>query len=166
MSEQDFENEELYPEITPPAKAAPQTIEVEVLPSDDHVLSYTQRQRQLLITTMMGEKGEKLSELDKGEKMVVLHALDGMDRQAISKKRLDTDKEISASQAEVAGIIAQVLAGTVGRSPGAVGGRKDVPQLPTNIAEPEFVPGEISVDAPQMDVDTFMAQSYDQGLSQ
>lgn len=142
--------------------AAP--IVVQVIEGEDNVLTYTQKKRQQLVTQLMGENGEKLQNLEKGDKMVVLAALDGMDRAALGRKRLKTDEKIGASQAQAAAIIAQVL-----QAPGAmhagmvIDGQiqqaRPVPQLPTSLPEPEVVPGEMDSDAAQMDFDTFMAQS-------
>lgn len=143
--------------------AAP--IVVQVIDGEDNVLTYTQKKRQQLVTQMMGEDGEKLANLEKGDKMVVLAALDGMDRAALGRKRLKTDEKTAASQAAAAALIAQVL-----QAPGALqaglvidGIARPVPQLPTSIPEPEVVPGEMDSDAAQMDFDTFMAQSQGPG---
>jgi hypothetical protein len=166
----DYDDDEAQHDHTPQTigvnQAAP--IVVQVIEGEDHVLTYTQKKRQQIVTAMMGEDGEKLNSLEKGDKMVVLAALDGMDRAALGRKRLKTDEKIGASQAQAAALIAQVL-----QTPGAMQAgmvidgqiqeRRAVPQLPVGLPEPEVVPGEMDSDAAQMDFDTFMAQSLTPG---
>jgi hypothetical protein len=140
---------------------------IEVIESDDQVLSYTQRKRQQIVTEMMGTNGEKLKNLERGDKMVLLQALDGLDRSALGKKRLKTDEKTAASAQAAAALIAKVLtAPGVSQAGTANVPRAAIPSLPTDIPDPMLVPGEIATDAPQMDVDTFMAQSFDGGVGQ
>jgi hypothetical protein len=160
---------DLYPEIIEKPHQAEQAVqETEVIENEDQVLNYTQRKRQQIVTQMMGAKGEKLKDLERGDKMVLLQALDGMDRSALGKKRLKTDEKIGASQAAAAALIAKVLTAPGINQAGMASGitRASVPVLPAEVPDPVLVPGEIATDAPQMDVDTFMAQSFDEGLGQ
>jgi hypothetical protein len=165
MSDQYEQDEhDRFPETSSP-DAAIQNIEV--IENEDQVLNFTQRKRQQIITQMMGTNGEKLKELERGDKMVLLQALDGMDRSALGKKRLKTDEKTAASAAAAAALIAQVLtAPGVSQAGRSDAPRASVPTLPTNIPDPQLVPGEIATDAPQMDVDSFMAQSCVEGLGQ
>lgn len=159
-----YEDEDLIEDHTPQTIGVNQgqPIVVQVIEGEDAALSYTQKKRQQIITAMMGENGEKLNSLERGDKMVVLQALDGMDRAALGRKRLKTDEKIGASAAATAALIAQVL-----QAPGAqqhgmvVDGviTRVVPQLPADIPEPQVVPGEMDGEAAQMDYETFMAQS-------
>jgi hypothetical protein len=140
---------------------------IEVIENEDQVLNFTQRKRQQIVTQMMGAEGEKLKDLERGDKMVLLQALDGMDRSALGKKRLKTDEKTAASAQAAAALIAQVLtAPGINHAGRGDAPRAAIPTLPTDIPDPQLVPGEIATDAPQMDVDTFMAQSFDRGVGQ
>jgi hypothetical protein len=142
---------------------------VEVPDDDDGVLDYTLRQRQTIIVTIAGAKGENLNGLSARELDVMLAALDGMDRVALGRKRLRSENMALARQAEAAAIIARVL-GAPGiaqagqqlllRTGASEGPAPFVPataMLPASVPEPVLVPGETDMDAAQMNVDTFMA---------
>ena len=145
-------------------------VPVDVPDSEDKVLDYTLRQRQAIIATVAGKKGESLKDLSPRELDVVLAALDGMDRVALGRKRLKSENIALANQAAAAAVIARIL-GTPGI--GQAGQRADqqphqpgepgtaIPTLPLtlpiSVPEPVFVPGETDMEATQMNVDSFMA---------
>jgi hypothetical protein len=125
---------------------APQTIEVQVIEKEDDVLKYTQGKRQVIVESLMRKE---LDNLNNAQISLLTASLDGMDRSALGRKRLQTDEKIGASQAMAAALISRVLATPGALQAGqAVGARQSI-----------AVPGEMDSDAPQMDYNTFMAQS-------
>jgi hypothetical protein len=135
----------------------------EVPDDEDKVLDYTLRQRQAIILTMTGKKGEDLKDLSPREMDVVLAALDGMDRVALGRKRLRSENIALANQAAAAAVIAKILGtpgiGQAGRGAAQQPGELStaVPMLPAGVPEPALVPGETDMEAAQMNVDSFMA---------
>lgn len=141
----------------------PQNIEVQVIEKEDDVLLYTQKARQQIVTALMRKD---LNDLNASQISLLGGMLDGMDRAALGRKRLQTDEKIGANNAVAAALIAKVLS-----TPGALKSgqvdldatpRKAVPVLP-DIGEPQTVPGEMESDARQMTYDTFMTQTSGQG---
>jgi hypothetical protein len=162
----DDEDAEHTPQMIEAKPAAPAPVIVQVIETEDGVLSYTQKKRQQIVTAMMGDNGEKLNNLEKGDKMVVLAALDGMDRAALGRKRIKSEEKTNANAALAQAVIAQVLMTPGAMQAGQVeGARRDAPKLTLDIPDPVTVPGEMDSDAPQMNFDTFMAQSSESGGS-
>jgi hypothetical protein len=137
---------------------APQNIEVEVIEKEDDILKFTQKARQQLVKSLMSKN---IEDLNASQISLLTSSLDGMDRSALGRKRLQTDEAVGASNAMAAAIIARVLATpgamTVGQGDGTE--RRAIPTLPTEVPDPVVVPGEMESGAAQMSYDTFMAQS-------
>jgi len=133
MSEEDAMAIELPPLI----KVVPvvDTVEHE-LPSENSVLAYTHHVRKKLIAQMMKDGVCE-------DPKVVLQALDGMDRQALTRARLQVDKETAqgvgqANQAVLAGLIRALKS----EAPPLLATARTAPQLPSHILPPSLVEGE------------------------
>lgn len=155
------------PIVTPPAdnkQLAPQNIVVEVIEKEDDVLAFTQKSRQQIVKSLMGRS---IDDLNASQISLLTASLDGMDRSALGRKRLQTDEKVGASQAMAAAVIAQVLAAPGAMRHGQIvegqAPRREIPRLPAEVPEPVTVPGEMEADAPQMNFDTFMAQTSGEG---
>lgn len=161
-----------FPPIEPPKSGSvlrddgrpPQNIEVEVIEKEDDVLRFTQRSRQQIVKSLMSKD---LNDLNSAQISLLAGMLDGMDRSAMGRKRLQTDEKVGNANAMAAAVIAQVLA-----NPGAMKAgqiidgqepRRALPVLPADVPEPTTVPGEMDSDSPQMNYDTFMAQTSGEG---
>lgn len=126
---------------------------------DDRVLAYTQNVRKNIVNELTRSKAFPE---DKGEQILLMQALDGMDRAAISNKRIKSDEKAQNSVAGAAGIVAQLLS--------QMGGMVNMPKqlddnvvdvmpkmLTEEIPEPQLVPGEIEINAGQLDYNTFVS---------
>jgi len=128
---------------------------------DDQALNYTQGVRKKLIEATF--VNNKIPD-DKGHQIILLQALDGMDRAALGNKRIKTDAASNDVLAESSSLIAQML-NTIGskltkRDESEI---VDVdfkpPVLGPSIPEPELVPGETEIGAKQLDYDSFMSNA-------
>ena len=82
-----------------------QTNQGELSPEDKR-LEYTQSKRKLLIESLT--KGDSPPE-DRGDKMVLLAALDGMDRSSLTRLRIKTEDKAANNAAAAAAMIAELL---------------------------------------------------------
>lgn len=129
--------------------------------TDEQVLAYTQHKRKFIVSKLIAN-----NQLpgDKDEKVMLLQALDGMDRAALGNKRIKADEKTANGMAGAAGIIAQMLTqiGTLTRdniSPLEILERVEAPSLSNEIPEPILVPGELETNASQLDYDSFMSRA-------
>jgi hypothetical protein len=148
----------------PKNEMTPQKIEVQVIEKEDEVLQFTQGARQKIVKALMGKS---IDDLNASQISLLTASLDGMDRSALGRKRLQTDEKVGANNAMVAAVIAQVLAAPGSQRVGMVQEgqvpRREIPRLPAEVPDPITVPGEMESDAPQMNFDTFMAQTSTDG---
>jgi hypothetical protein len=143
----------------------PQKIEVQVIEKEDDVLQFTQKSRQQIVKALMGKS---IDDLNASQISLLTASLDGMDRSALGRKRLQTDEKVGNANAMAAAVVAQILANPAARQAAGqiVDGqapRREIPRLPAEVPEPVTVPGEMESDAPQMNFDTFMAQTSGDG---
>lgn len=125
---------------------------------DDQVLAYTQSVRKNIVTELT--KGKAFPQ-DKGEQILLMQALDGMDRAALTNKRIKSDEKTQNDVAGAASMIAQMLS--------QMGGMVQMPKvnddnvvdvepkmLTEEIPEPVLVPGETEINSPQLDYNSFV----------
>jgi hypothetical protein len=125
---------------------------------EDQVLAYTQNVRKNIVADLT--KGKAFPE-NKGQQILLMQALDGMDRAALTSKRIKSDEKTSQGVAGAAGIIAQMLSqmGGMVHMPKPVDGEivnVEPKMLTEEIPEPQLVPGEIEINAGQMDYNSFV----------
>jgi len=138
-------SESKEPYIAPPAM------------TDEEALAYTQGKRRQLIDTVTADGWPE----EKGDRMVLLAALDGMDRQSINKMRIGSQERQGAEDRKVQLAIAaltnpdnghvlphqRVIEGTA---------RRVVPELDeTDLPPLELAPGEIEVGIANRGYDQF-----------
>lgn len=154
----------VVPAGAPKNEMTPQKIEVQVIDKEDDVLQFTQKARQQIVKALMGKS---IDDLNASQISLLASSLDGMDRSALGRKRLQTDEKVGANNAMVAAVIAQVLAAPGAKLVGQViegqAPRREIPRLPAEVPDPVTVPGEMEADAVQMNFDTFMAQTSGEG---
>lgn len=134
------------------------------LPTDDNdTLNYTQKVRQMVVSDLITGGMPK----DPKDRAQLLAALDGMDRQVLTKQKIKVDEKVADADRHAATILAQVLAQTHGRSPyerPVIEGEVITPALPGPTVDlsklPEFepVPGETDIGTADMNCETFMAK--------
>jgi hypothetical protein len=160
MSEEDALNE--APVNTPkqPVEVLPEVTAADV-PDEDQVLAYTHQQRKRIVKELT-EKGVPVT--DTKQMSILLGTLDGMDRQALSRKRMNADKEIAKGQQDAnAELLASVLKNipNVARPPEGtpISGEQAAPRLPDNIQAGTLVEGQTEKAPPQDTYQSFMARN-------
>lgn len=131
---------------------------------DDELLEWSVHERKLFIARMMKPDGSLPD--DPKEKALVLKAMDGIEKIAISRKRIKIEDKAATSQAEAARLIAHVFKSVAEKNPFVIDmgtaeqlspeQRKALPSLPDDIPLPELVEGETAVSPPQNSYDNFM----------
>ena len=124
--------------------------------NDDEVLDFTHSKRVWLLDQLTAN-GTKLPE-DVKETKIVAQLLDGMDKQALGKKRIRLDEKVVDTQAGAAAIMANILSMAAGQKPFIVQNAvaREVPVLGSDVPAPVLVEGEISTAPYVQDFDTFM----------
>lgn len=115
--------------------------------TEDEILDYTQQQREKIVSklTSNGVPG------DVKELGIILSALDGMDKVALSKKKLQSD----AGLADKFGMASLAITEMLTKMRGDI--KETTPdlnrgqvKLPDDLAEPEIVPGELDTLNPNL----------------
>lgn len=125
--------------------------------TDEQQLLYTQKIRRGYIDEAV--RGNVLQTGERGDKALVLQALNDMDRQALTNKRIKADETNGAATAQAANIVASMLermGSSAMREPVPVVGVVS-PSLPDSIPAPVLVPGETEVGAAPLTYKTFMS---------
>lgn len=122
--------------------------------AEDAVLEYTQKVRQGIVSSLI-QNGFVPG--DNSDRNMLLSALDGLDRQALTNKRIKADQENARGMNNAAGLVAQVLAAVGRSSREIVVVNRDAPVLGSEIPEPQLVPGELDQNPEQMNYESFIA---------
>lgn len=129
---------------------------------EDEVLDFTQRMRKGLVDDMTGNGTRYPS--DPKDRTHFLMALDGLDRQALSKKKIASDEKVADADRLAASVINSVFAKFSKGDPfisqqpiegefTRVPPRPDLNLLPAI----EIVPGETDIGTSELTFDSFMA---------
>lgn len=111
---------------------------VAVAMNDDDVLSYTQGVRRAIVEAKIAEGVEKL---DAKDTTVLLSALADMDRQSLSKKKIQSDNNNAEADRLAQQVIAKTFAHLGNRSPFAVAvGEQTTKAVP--FEAPDVIVGE------------------------
>lgn len=123
---------------------------------DDKVLAYTLDARLTLAKKILALDPTQLDSKDISN---ALKALDGADKQVISKKRLVLEDKQNDIHAKSAKLLAEVLRGIGQKHPYQASEPTDrePPELPTDFPAPQLNPGETSQVPLQSSVEEFMA---------
>jgi len=142
---------------------SPQT-PVQVLPpamDEDQVLDYTQQQRRFVVDQLTGN-GTKIP-TDTKDVNLVLSALDGMDRNALGRKRIRVEEQANKNGSVMTGLVTEMLKRSKdvrffqqgATTPGAT---RVAPELGSDVPEPVVVEGELSQSPLQMSFEAFQSQ--------
>jgi len=124
--------------------------------SEDQVLAYTQSKRRAIVEEITKEGAIPK---DRSEATLLIQALDGMDRSALTQKRIKADEKASDAMAGSAAIVAKLLNSIGSTRPADTVDvvARETPTLGDDIPDPVLVPGETTINPPQLDYDTFMS---------
>lgn len=124
---------------------------------DEQELDYTKNLRKKIAEEILKKE---VKDLEPKDLNVVLAALDGIDRQALTKMRIKSDEGVSSSQAEIAQAI--VTAYMDPRMKRAARMRSETPQpipeLPDDLPVPKIMEGEMDSNVSRDDYASFMAK--------
>lgn len=134
--------------------------QVEVVDRDDAVLDYTQGVLRDLAEDIL-KKG--MAEVGEDDKKLLLVALRDMAGTAIGRKRIKVEERVADNAEGAAAMIAQILHDSQFTAHFKRDERDITPRakvvLGNEIPEPTFLPGEMDINIPQQDVDSFMART-------
>lgn len=123
--------------------------------NEDQVLAYTQGKRRNIVDKLTN--AGKVPD-DKTEVSLLISALDGMDRAALTQKRIKSDEKAAQGISGAAAVIAKLLI-QVGsnNSTHQISDSITPPAIGKEIPDPLLVPGEAEINPGQLDFDTFTA---------
>ena len=127
------------------------------LESEDQILAFTHSTRKQVVNSLMSkgvpQDGESLN--------ILLKTVDGMDRAALTRKRIKADEKVADQAAAASGLIAQVLLAVGNRrghqEPVQTLIHREPPMLGLEIPAPILVEGECEVNPVQTQYAAFMA---------
>jgi hypothetical protein len=115
---------------------------VAVVAAEDADLELARQKRRDVVVALQNEQGEPPE--DPRLLALYLANLDGLERQALGRKRLKTDESIANKQSEAAALLADMLKDPrVSRI--GVGQRDEAPVLEHDVAPTRILPGELAV---------------------
>lgn len=127
--------------------------------SDDQILALTQRTRVGVVNHLANKKPGGIPD-DKEDRDALFKALDGLDKVALTRKRIAADVEQASGVSQAVSLISTLLRqskttyNTVDVDDATV---VSAPTLSNDIPEPELVPGETEINAGQLNYDAFVA---------
>lgn len=123
--------------------------------SDEDTLKFTQGLRRKFVSQLIDKNG-KISE-DKVDRGFMLQALADMDRAALGNMRVKADKKAGDAAAQAAGFIAELLKRgeirTLHKNDEPI--EREIPALPSDLPDPEVVPGEAQFHADVLNPEDF-----------
>lgn len=136
-----------------------QTADVSVDLNEDQVLARTRGVRLKIVGELT--KIPTGFPADPDDAKLLVKMLDGLDKQALTTKRMKVDEAIAAGSAASGKELIAALLSRVGH---AYGGAAtiiiDAPMLShDDVPEPEALPGELEVGTKQLNFETFMAEN-------
>lgn len=129
---------------------------------DDELLEWGVEQRKDFIKKMMKADGSLPD--DPKERALVLKALDGIDKTAVSRKRLKIEDKAATNAAETAKLISQFYERVSSKDPFVIDQNmqevpvRAAPKLPDNSPEVDTVEGEMDTTPSQGSYDEFMGR--------
>ena len=119
---------------------------------EDEILEYTQKQRKDLVIAITA----KGMPSDIKERMTLLSALDGMDRAALGIKKIKVEDKAATANANSVATLAIILSKIGPKSLDNPGIRLSIPELSTNIPEPQLISGEMVIGTQAGNYEDFM----------
>lgn len=138
-----------------------------VVETEDQDLQFAQGVRKKLV----GDLTKTGMPQDKESRMILLQALDGMDRSALGRKRIKVEEDAGKNQAQFSGVIADLLrqqnpnaAVIASQASGAVS--RPAPVLGSEVPDPILVEGETSTANSQLTYDSFISKMQPEGSTE
>ena len=128
--------------------------------SDDQVLAYGQNVRINVVRHLTSNKPGGLPG-DKEERDALFKALDGLDKVALTRKRIAADQDTANGMSHAVSLVAHILRqskssyNTIDAS--EIESTRPTPTLGHDVPPPVLVPGETEIHAPQLDYDSFVS---------
>lgn len=118
---------------------------------DDDVLSYTQRKRMELVEHLTANDKMPVEAKDQA---VLLSALNDMDRQVVSKRKMKTEEKNSDSLASMADTMDHLFTKFGNKSPMMIEGgvAERTMDIPDKLVEIELVPGELDIGSQRIEL--------------
>ena len=114
--------------------------------SEEADLQFTKEKRMEIVRALVGA-ADKIKDQDPKLLNTALAALDGIDRQALTKMRIKSDEGISNSNSAIAQSLAHAFMDPrvkrIAQAEAANGTRTGTPELPDHLPTPEILPGEM-----------------------
>lgn len=134
------------------------TNDVSVELSEDQVLARTRGVRLKIVGSLT--KTEQGFPADPDDAKLLVKVLDGLDKSALTTKRMKVDEAIAqGTAASGKELVAALLSRVSHAYNGAVTVVLEAPTLGSEIPDPELLPGEMDVGTKQLDYTTFMEQN-------
>lgn len=127
--------------------------------TDDQILAFTQHTRVNIVKSLVAKAPGGLPG-DKEDRDALFKSMEGLEKVALTRKRITADTESNAGVSQAVGLITQLLRQSkMNYNTGDITDVEDsvAPRLGDDIPEPELVPGETEINAPQLDYDSFVA---------
>jgi hypothetical protein len=148
--------------LTPPQPLVPDVVVTAAdLPDELEAMAYTHAQRVRVVKEITKQG---IPAQDKEQMTSLLKALDGMDRQSLTRMRMSADKEIAkgtndTNTALLAAVLKQIPNMPRPENGGAIPVIRDVPQLPADFEVGNLVDGQTEKSPPQDTYQSFMART-------
>lgn len=126
-----------------------------VIESDEDRLEYTQTKRKQLVEFLT--PGNSMP-ADKGDKMILLSALDGMDKASLTKLRIKADEKQTDASSQAAGIFAKLLKIIVPEQAKNFDNTSILPTQDVQLPAIELIEGEMDVGTQNGNFETFSKQ--------
>lgn len=122
--------------------------------NDARLLDFTMRKREEIVNKLT-EKG--LPD-EKSDKVMLISALDGIDRTILTRSRIKADTKIADSQAQATSLIANILNNVSSKNIKQLDSNREIPVLTIDHADIVFIEGEKDTGTQNCDFDTFMTK--------
>lgn len=123
--------------------------------SDEQLLDYTQGKRKKLVEHLTS--GGKIPD-DRGDKMVLLSALDGMDKVSLTKIRIKAEDKQSDTASQATNIVARLLTLMVPKKAQHFDPDLKLPVLDVNVPDLNVIDGETALGTQNTNYETFSKQ--------
>lgn len=127
-------------------------------------LDYTRKIRRKIIDEQMDAKS-----VEARDYKLVLAALDGIDRQALTKMRIKSDEGMSNAKAQAAAALAELFMNPNMKKAGEVldlgaDSPRTIPELPLDLPVPALVDGELDAGGTAENYNSFMERTQGMGV--
>lgn len=123
--------------------------------NDARLLNFTMRKREEIVNKLTADN--KLPD-EKSDKVMLMSALDGIDRTILTRSRIKADTKIADSNAQATALIANILNNVSAKNVKSLDANRTIPVLTIENEGIVFIEGEKDTGTQNCDFDTFMAK--------